>query len=604
MAIELLAPAKDLACGIAALDCGADAVYIGAARFGARGAAGNSLADIAALVAHAHRYWARVYVTLNTLLFDEELPPAVELAHALYDQGIDGLIIQDMGLLECALPPVPLIASTQMHNTTPARVAFLGKVGFSRAILARELSLDEIRAIRQATDIALECFVHGALCVCYSGQCYLSYALGGRSGNRGQCAQPCRKPYVLRDGHGAILTRDGHPLSLRDLNLSAYLGELLDVGVTSFKIEGRLKDQAYVMNVVRHYREQLDAQLAVRGLARSSSGVSRVDFTPDVEKTFNRGYTRYFLLGRGEPVGSVRTPKMVGELLGPVTALTPAGIAVNTAAVVQPGDGVCYFTREGELRGTAVNSLRGSALILEKVVDMEVGTLLYRNHDHVFLTRLGKCRAERGVDVTFSVREAADGLLVLARDEDGVEAEYLHPCTKEPATKPEQALLQLDAQLRKCGGTPYTCQGVEITLPTPYFLPISALNALRRGVLERLTETRERHRPRESGGARINDVPYPANALTFEGNVLNRQAHAFYTRHGVATIEPGAETGLSLHNRRVMTTRHCLLQQYGFCVGGKRVRPIAEPLTLHNTEGQVLELRCDCRACRMEVWLK
>ena len=307
--VELLAPARDLECGIAAIDCGADAVYIGAPRFGARSAAGNAPEDIAALVRHAHKFWARVYVTLNTLLLDDELEPARRLAWQLHEIGVDGLIIQDAGLLECDLPPMPLIASTQMHNHTPERVAFLEHAGFRRAILARELTLDEIRAIRAAAPaIELECFVHGALCVCFSGQCLLSYALGGRSGNRGQCAQPCRRAYTLVDAEGRTLASDSHLLSLHDLNLSDRLPDLLAAGVTSFKIEGRLKDRTYVANVVAFYRERLDeAMRAATGFERSSSGTSSPGFEPDLAKTFNRGFTTYFLDGRAEAVGSPET---------------------------------------------------------------------------------------------------------------------------------------------------------------------------------------------------------------------------------------------------------------------------------------------------------
>jgi collagenase-like PrtC family protease len=310
--IELLAPAKDLDTGLAAINCGADAVYIGAAQFGAREAAANSLEDLEALVAHAHKYWARVYVTVNTLLRNDELPEAVRLIHRLHAAGVDALIIQDAGLLECDLPPLPLIASTQMHNHTPERVAFLEKVGFQRVILARELSLEQIRAIRAQTTLELECFVHGALCVSYSGQCYLSYAIGGRSGNRGQCAQPCRRRYSLVDSRGQTLASDRYLLSLRDLNLSADLKDLLEAGVSSFKIEGRLKDIHYVMNVVSYYRQQLDAILAGKGLQKSSSGRSQVGFTPDLAKTFNRGFTTYFLKGRDAAMHDHAAPKFTG----------------------------------------------------------------------------------------------------------------------------------------------------------------------------------------------------------------------------------------------------------------------------------------------------
>ncbi|HEX7500685.1 MAG TPA: peptidase U32 family protein, partial [Polyangia bacterium] len=291
-AVELLAPAKDLETGIAAINCGADAVYVGAARFGAREAAANSLAHIESLSNYAHRYWGRVYAAVNTILRDDEIETAVGLCHALHRAGVDGLIIQDVGLLECDLPPLPLIASTQMHNHTPERVGFLEKVGFARAILARELDLNQIREIRVATTIELEAFVHGALCVCMSGQCTLSYAMGGRSGNRGQCAQPCRRGYSLVDAQGKTVVADRHLLSLRDLNLTPHLGDLLAAGVSSFKIEGRLKNKAYVMNVVGHYRQAIDYLLSAQGGRKTSSGTVTLGFDPNPDKTFNRGYTR------------------------------------------------------------------------------------------------------------------------------------------------------------------------------------------------------------------------------------------------------------------------------------------------------------------------
>jgi collagenase-like PrtC family protease len=326
---ELLAPARDLECGRAAVDAGADAIYIGAPRFGARANAGNPLSDIEALAAYAHRFWARVYVTVNTLLHDHEIQQATGLIEQLYGMGVDAIIIQDVGLLECDLPPISLIASTQMHNNSPEKVAFLEQVGFDRVILARELTVEEIRTIRQRTSIELEFFVHGALCVSYSGQCYMSYAIGGRSGNRGECAQPCRRLYSLVDGSGRLLAPDRHLLSLKDLSLAGDLDALIDAGVCSFKIEGRLKDRAYVTNVVSYYRQQLDDVLSSRGLGRSSSGQSHIGIAPDPAKTFNRGYTTYFLHGRNRHMAALASPKMVGEPLGQVTSMGSASFRLN-----------------------------------------------------------------------------------------------------------------------------------------------------------------------------------------------------------------------------------------------------------------------------------
>ena len=603
MAIELLAPAKDLVCGLTAIDCGADAVYIGAERFGAREAAGNSVEDIAALVRHAHAYWARVYVTLNTLLTDEELPLALRLIRQLYDIGIDGLIIQDVGLLECDLPPLPLIASTQMHNATPERVAFLEQVGFQRVILARELSLEQIREMRQHTRIELECFIHGSLCVGYSGQCYLSYALGGRSGNRGQCAQPCRKVYDLLDAHGNTLVANKHLLSLRDLNLSAHLGALIDAGIGSFKIEGRLKDRAYVANVVSFYRAQLDAVLAERGMPRASSGASVIDFTPDVNKTFHRPYTTHFLTGRGEKIGTIDTPKMIGELLGPVTSCGMSAFTIDTTTPLHPGDGLCFFTRQEELRGTSVSRVQGQTIFPDRMENIEVGMLVYRNHDKAFLAQLANSRPTRHVAFTLTVREKPDGLLIQVIDEDANLATFAHTGEKTPAEKPEEALENMREHLRKCGGTAFTCTEVVLELDAPYFFPVSTLNALRRRALDELVAVREAHRPRGNGGPIKNDARFPESTLSYLGNVLNRHAATFYRRHGVIGIMPAAESGVDMHGKKVMTTRYCLKHQLGLCPQDHPLTPPDEPLFLRDDEGHQLELHFDCARCEMTIQL-
>lgn len=593
--VELLAPARDLECGMAAIDCGADAVYIGAPRFGARSAAGNSLEDIAALARHAHKFWARVYVTLNTLLFDDELAPACRLAWQLHETGVDGLIIQDTGLLECDLPPLPLIASTQMHNHTPERVAFLERVGFQRAILARELTLDEIRAIRSAAPaIEIECFVHGALCVCYSGQCLLSYALGGRSGNRGQCAQPCRRAYTLVDAEGRTLASETHLLSLRDLNLSARLPGLLAAGVTSFKIEGRLKDRTYVANVVAFYRARLDEALRDAGFARSSSGTSTAGFDPDLAKTFNRGFTTCFLDGRGEAVGSPETPKMAGEKVGRVTGVAADSFTMDGHVELHAGDGLAFFGADGRLRGTVVNAVRGRMVFPQKIEGIEPGTAIHRNHDHAFLTRVASARPERRIGVTMTLGAAG----LAAVDEDGNRAEA--PLGPAPAAeKPEAALATLRRQIAKTGDTEFASTAVEIALDPVPFVPVSALNALRREVLARLTAARATNRPHPEGRIVPNDAPYPGRELSYLGNVLNAKAEAFYRRHGVERIEPAAESGLDLHGRCVMTTRYCIREQLGLCG-----TDVAEPLTLIDDEGRRLELRFDCEHCAMEVWFE
>ena len=631
--LELLAPAKDLDCGQAAIDCGADAVYVGAPRFGAREAAGNAVADIEKLAAYAHRVWARVYATVNTLLRDDELAEAERLCRQLHQAGVDGLIIQDVGLLECDLPPLPLIASTQMHNCSVQRVAFLEKVGFSRVILARELTIDQIRAIRAATGIELEVFIHGALCVSMSGQCSLSHAVGGRSGNRGQCAQPCRRLYSLHDAAGGRLVQDKHLLSLRDLNLTEQLRELVEAGVTSFKIEGRLKNKAYVMNVVGHYRQKLDALLGEVGGQRASSGKTTLGFAPDPAKTFNRGYTTHFMHGRGVPVASPDSPKHVGEPLGHVASVRRDSFVLQPAAPLHSGDGISFFGRDQELHGTLVNEIDGTAVFPEKLGGIERGLRVFRNHDHAFVSQVLRSKNQRRIAVNLRLLETAAGFRLEATDEDGVSAGYEIDCAQVSANKPAQARMVLERQLAKLGASEFCALRVDVDLPRIPHLPLATLNTLRRGLVEELRGQRMRLRPARAvahvpsrvgsqpaqpaadrrgrvwepfQGSHVNDTPFPERELSFLGNVLNQKAAAFYRRHGVGHIEPAAESGLDMHGRKVMTTRFCIKYEMGFCPrkpgDASRTCP-AEPWVLVDDEGRRLRLdfRCGERDCVMEI---
>jgi len=601
--VELLAPARDLECGIAAIDCGADAVYIGAERFGARAKAGNSLADIERLIGYAHTFWAKVYVTVNTLLYDRELDQAVRLIHDLHRMGADGVVIQDVGLLECNLPPIPLIASTQMHNDAPDRVAFLEKVGFKRAILARELTIDQIREVRRQTSLELECFVHGALCVCYSGQCYLSYALGGRSGNRGECAQPCRRRYSLVDGGGRTVVTDRYLLSIKDLGLWDHLEELLDAGVRSFKIEGRLKDKAYVANVVGFYRRRLDEILGRKGWTASSSGRSELDFVPDLDQTFNRGYTTYFLHGRGEMMGSIDTPKMVGQRLGKVVSVDARSFTLDAQVLLTNGDGLCFFDEHNDLRGTLVNGQHGRVVTPDRMDGIQVGTIVYRNHCHAFLQRLTKTRSCRRIAVRLSLNEAPEGLSLVGVDEDGNTAAATIACVKTPALSPATTEATVRRQLAKMGRTPFACSTVELAWSRVFLLPVSVLNGLRRDVLAELVKVRAGNQPVEVRQIVPSEATYPAQQLSYLGNVLNRKAAAFYRRHGVTQIEPAAESGLDMRGRKVMTTRYCLGHQLGLCPRQGGNSPLQEPLYLLDDDGRRLELRFDCAACQMEICL-
>ncbi len=601
--IELLSPAKDLETGLAAINCGADAVYIGASKFGAREAAGNSLGDVEQLIQYAHRYWAKIYVVVNTLLRDDEIDEAVKLIHQVYNAGADALIIQDVGLLECDLPPLPLFASTQMHNHTPERVAFLEKVGFKRAILARELSLEQIRAIRAQTTLELESFIHGALCVCYSGQCYLSYANGGRSGNRGQCAQPCRHSYSLLDATGKTLVKDRHLLSIRDLNLTASLGEMLEAGVTSFKIEGRLKDANYVKNVVGHYRRALDVILNETGREKASSGEVRLDFVPDVNKTFNRGYTTYYLHGRGDRVESNATPKMSGESLGKISALGRASFTLASAALLHNGDGLTFFNRAGELQGTSVNRVEGKTVYPAKMDGLEPGLELFRNHDHAFLNQLEKSQDERRVGVRAVFSETESGYSLSLRDDNGIQAEAEIQIQKIEAQKPDVARATIEKQVGKLGETEFALLLLRLDAVVMPFLPVSVLNELRRLAVEALRAARLTARPVVRCETMPNAAPYPEKELSYLGNVLNQRAMAFYRRHGVTRIEPAAESGLDMHGRKVMTTRYCVKYQLGDCprVARNVIPRYEEPLFLLDESGQHLRLKFNCKECVMEV---
>ncbi len=603
--IELLAPAKDLETGIAAINCGADAVYLGAAQFGAREAAGNPIADVERLIQYAHKYWARVYVVVNTLLYDEELAEAQRLIGQIYQAGADALIIQDAGLLELDLPPLPLFASTQMHNHTPERVAFLEQVGFQRAILARELSLAQIQEIRAKTHIELETFIHGALCVSYSGQCYLSYAIGGRSGNRGQCAQPCRRAYKLLGRDGQVVSNRRYLLSLHDLNLSAALDELVDAGVCSFKIEGRLKDKTYVMNVVAHYRKLLDVVLNERSMRPAASGMIQLDFEPDPNKTFNRGYSNYFIHDRGTDIAANDTPKSLGEPLGVVVAVDRSSFTLEAASpALHPGDGLCFLDANRELTGTTVNRVAGSSIFPDSMENLRPGVQVYRNHDHTFTERLLKSRTVRKVRVQMRLAAAPGGLSLTVLDEDDIHAAVIQEIDLQPALQPDKAQEIITRQLQKLGETDFTGTGVEISLDPMPFIPISTLNALRRTAVERLVQARETHRPRPSGGALRNSLPYPQENLTFTGNVLNQKAREFYSRHGVKTIEPAAESGLDLTGRRVMTTKYCLRYQMGACPRQKPIHKLPEPLRLVDDQGWEYPLRFNCADCVMEVYFR
>ncbi|OPY75534.1 MAG: putative protease YhbU precursor [Syntrophorhabdus sp. PtaU1.Bin153] len=602
--IELLAPAGNADIGIAAIDHGADAVYIGAPKFSARADAGTGIADIARLIRHAHLYYAKVYVALNTIMTDRELPEALDIIREVFRLGADGLIIQDMGLLELDLPPIPLIASTQMHNNTLEKVQFLEAVGFNRIILARELSLDEIAAISEKTRVELETFVYGALCVSYSGQCYMSQAATGRSGNRGVCAQPCRFPYTLTDGDGNIIRQEKFLLSLKDLNLMSIIPDLVRAGVTSFKIEGRYKGIDYVKNVTAAFRQAIDEFIhSHTEYHRSSSGVSEFTFTPDPARTFNRGYTQYFIFsGRGNEA-SIDTQKSIGQYVGEIAGTGKDFFLVGRHDL-QNGDGLCFFTKQGNLAGFRVERVHREKIYPNNMAGLATGTPLYRNHDIKLTRMLKKSSACRRIAVTMDFAQEDALIRLTVRDEDGNRIETIREALFEPARDPSRALEQIGKHLSSTGGSPYQITGLTIRPEQPGFLPVSTLNGIRRDVLEALTEIRLKNYHRHTIPLVPNDAPYPEKRLDFRANVLNGHARQFYERHGAEVIEPAFETLSDTSGKTVMTTRYCIRHQLDLCSRHNRLsRFCKEPLRISDRH-HIYRLEFDCQRCRMLVILE
>ena len=602
--IELLAPAKNLECGIEAIKHGADAVYIGAGRFGARQAAGNSVDDIAQLTRFAHFYGAKVYVTVNTILKDSELSDAEKLIWQLYEAGADALLVQDMAVLRMKLPPIALHASTQCDVRSADKVRFLADCGFTRVVLARELSLAEISDIHKACpDVELECFVHGALCVSYSGQCYASQYCFGRSANRGECAQFCRLKFDLEDAGDNVIIKGKHLLSLRDMNRMAYLEELMDAGVCSFKIEGRLKEVSYVKNVTAAYSQAIEKVLMRRSeFVRASSGRSVPHFTPDVSRSFNRGFTDYFLHGRTDDIYSFGTPKSIGEKMGPVKEVGRGWIKVSGFKAFHNGDGLCFFNRAGELEGYRVNRVEGNRVFLflegADMPSLAVGTELYRNYDLEFEKVLSKESATRKIGVDILFEETADGYKVTFTDEDGFKAETEVEWKKEDARTPQQDNIRM--QLGKMGNTGFEVQNVEIKLDGERFIPSSLLSDMRRQATAVLEKTRLDAYVRPAVGASANPV-YPVSQLTYLGNVMNAQARTFYQDHGVKNIDDAFEKNTP-GSGVIMFCRHCIKNAMGLCTKnpGQDMK-VQEPLYLVSQDGRRFRLRFDCSKCQMEI---
>ena len=621
--LELLAPARSADIGIAAIHHGADAVYIGGPSFGARSSAENSVADIARLVQEAHRFHARIFVTLNTILRDDELEAARRLIHQLYDAGVDALIIQDMGLLELDLPPIQLHASTQTDIRTPEKAKFLQDAGLNQLVLARELTLPQIAAIRSALrdDTTIEFFVHGALCVAYSGQCFISHAHTGRSANRGDCSQACRLPYQVKDSAGRIVAHDKHVLSMKDNNQSENLRALVDAGCRSFKIEGRYKDMAYVKNITGHYRLLLDELLAERpDLAPASSGRTALGFTPDPEQNFNREFTDYFVQGRKEDIGAFDSPKNPGRYVGWVTAVGEKSLELQTdpELALHNGDGLCYFDLQKELVGLQVNRVEkiadGQWRIFPKdaiggLKDLRKGTSVNRNRDMSWVRALEKKSSERKIGVWLKLTDLANagGVQLQITDEDGCLGQAQLIGALEVAKDAVQGQAKLQESLAKLGDSIFAPLQVQLDTAQTPFIPAAQLNALRREAVANLELARLAawQRPQRQLPA-VPPTPYPEDSLSYLANVFNHKARDFYAKHGVKVIDAAYESHEEEGEVSLMITKHCVRYSLSLCpkqaksVTGVQGTVRAEPLQLINGK-EKLTLRFDCKPCEMHV---
>ena len=623
--LELLAPARDADIGIQAVNHGADAVYIGGPSFGARHGAGNSVQDIARLVSHAHRFNARIFVTLNTILRDDELEAARQLTWQMYDAGVDALIIQDMGLLELDLPPIQLHASTQNDIRTPEKARFLQDAGFSQIVVARELTLPQIQAIRQVLDperCALEFFVHGALCVAYSGQCFISHAHTGRSANRGDCSQACRLPYNVLDAQGRVVAHEKHVLSMKDNNQSDNMAALIAAGARSFKIEGRYKDMGYVKNITAHYRVLLDEYLEANPqFSRASDGQCTFSFVPDPDQNFNRGSTDYFVNGRQDDIGAFDTPKHSGNAIGWVTEIAKDHFTAEVTAPLSNGDGFTWFDLQGELHGVPANRVEcvqeqpADAQLwkiypkdpMSELTDLRKGTALSRNRDMRWVRALERESAERKIPVWLKLTDTPTGVSLSAMDEHGHEGVASIDVDFMPPKDAQGTAEHTSHELQRLGGSLFQAAHLALEWSQPRFIPASQLKALRREAVERLEAARAAHYQRPVRGVPVEPpTPYPDDSLSYLANVLNQRAADFYAKHGVKVIESAYEAHEELGDVSLMITKHCVRFSLSLCpkqakgVQGVQGTVRAEPMTLVNGREKLL-LRFDCKPCEMHV---
>ncbi|HHJ4583712.1 peptidase U32 family protein [Raoultella ornithinolytica] len=611
--LELLSPARDVGIAREAILHGADAVYIGGPGFGARHNASNSLSDIAGLVPFAHRYGAKIFVTLNTILHDDELEPAQRLITDLYETGVDALIVQDMGVMELDIPPIELHASTQCDIRSVEKAKFLSDVGFSQIVLARELNLQQIKAIYDNTDATIEFFIHGALCVAYSGQCNVSHAQTGRSANRGDCSQACRLPYTLKDDQGRVVAYEKHLLSMKDNDQTANLAQLIDAGVRSFKIEGRYKDMSYVKNITAHYRQMLDAIIEDRGdLMRSSAGRTEHFFVPSTDKTFHRGSTDYFVNARKGDIGAFDSPKFIGLPVGEVLKVAKDHLDVEVSEALANGDGLNVMIKR-EIVGFRANTVEKTGENRYRVWPNEMPAdlhkvrprqVLNRNLDHNWQQALQKTSSERRIAVDIDLSGWQEQLVLTMTCEDGVSVTHTLDGEFAEATQAEKALANLRDGVAKLGQTIYFARDVQINLPGALFVPNSLLNQLRRETVERLDDARVKAAPR--GQRKAVSVPppvYPDTHLSFLANVYNHKARAFYQRYGVKLIDAAYEAHQEKGDVPVMITKHCLRFAFNLCpkqAKGSIKSWKATPMQLIHGD-EVLTLKFDCRPCEMHV---
>ena len=611
--LELLSPARDVGSAREAILHGADAVYIGGPGFGARHNASNSLSDIAGLVPFAHRYGAKIFVTLNTILHDDELEPAQRLITDLYETGVDALIVQDMGVMELDIPPIELHASTQCDIRSVEKAKFLSDVGFSQIVLARELNLQQIKAIYDNTDATIEFFIHGALCVAYSGQCNISHAQTGRSANRGDCSQACRLPYTLKDDQGRVVAYEKHLLSMKDNDQTANLAQLIDAGVRSFKIEGRYKDMSYVKNITAHYRQMLDAIIEDRGdLMRSSAGRTEHFFVPSTDKTFHRGSTDYFVNARKGDIGAFDSPKFIGLPVGEVLKVAKDHLDVEVSEALTNGDGLNVMIKR-EIVGFRANTVEKTGENRYRVWPNEMPAdlhkvrprqVLNRNLDHNWQQALQKTSSERRIAVDIDLSGWQEQLVLTMTCEDGVSVTHTLDGEFAEATQAEKALANLRDGVAKLGQTIYFARDVQINLPGALFVPNSLLNQLRRETVERLDDARVKAAP--CGQRKAVSVPppvYPDTHLSFLANVYNHKARAFYQRYGVKLIDAAYEAHQEKGDVPVMITKHCLRFAFNLCpkqAKGSIKSWKATPMQLIHGD-EVLTLKFDCRPCEMHV---